>query len=153
MLEQVCNFIHNYFEWERHEGTFTISGGSIELPFLLEGQRFRILGSALNDGIYTYSTNGIHDDDNNEGVSLMNETFTGVIVGMAVPKVVLDLVNEINTWVAANAESLNSPYTSESFGGYSYTKASGAGANGTGGGAFTWQDQFRSRLNAYRKIA
>ena len=151
MLEQICDFVHNYFEFERHEGTFHISGGSIELPFLLNGQRFRIKGSALNDGIYTYYQSGmIYDADNNHGVQLQTEQFDGTVTAMAVPKAVLDLAGEIEQWQTKNADALNSPYTSESFGGYSYTKATGSGANA--GGVLSWQDVFKARLNAYRKI-
>ena len=154
MLEQICDFIHNYFEVERHQGTFTISGGSIELPFLIDGQRFRIIGSVLNDGIYTYYEDGdIFAADGETDVDLHDETFTGVIVSMAVPRSMLALAAEIKAWCDKNADALNSPYTSESFGGYSYTKATGAGSNGSGAGALTWQDVFRKRLNAYRKLA
>ena len=151
MLTQICDFIHNYFALELHSGTFEIVGGAITLDFLKEGQRFKISGSALNDGIYTYSSMAIFDDDAENDVALMDETFTGTITAMAVPKAVLDLAKEVSAWVKKNADALNSPYTSESFGGYSYTKATGSGANA--GGVLSWQDVFKSRLNAYRKIA
>ena len=152
MLTQICHHIHNYFERSRHEGEYTIAGGTITLDFLTVGQRFRILGSAANDGIYTYHAAGtIWDDDNSKAVILVNETFTGAIIDMGVPREVIELAGEIAAWVTANAQALNSPFTSESFGGYSYQKASG-GAGGTGG-VFSWKDMFRDRLNAYRKIA
>lgn len=153
MLTQVCHYIHNYFERVRYEGEYTITGGAITLPFLTVGQRFRILGSAANDGIYTYHAVGvIWDDDNSKAVTLTDETFEGVIVAMGVPREVIALVGEISAWVTANGAALSSPYQSESFGGYSYTKSGGTGANGNNG-VFGWQDMFRSRLNAYRKIA
>lgn len=154
MLSQVCHFIHNYFERESYAGEYTISGGTITLDFLVVGQRFRILGSMANDGIYTYHAVGVvWNDDNTKAVVMVDETFSGTIVAMGVPREVIDLVGDINTWVTANADSLNSPYTSESFGGYSYQKASGStGANGSVG-VFGWQDMFKTRLNAYRKIA
>lgn len=147
MLEQVCDFIHNYFDVCTYMGRFEITGGAIPLT-LLDGQRFRIKGSALNDGIYTYHHGGILDDDGIDYVELQDETFEGSITAMGVPRMVLDMVSEIRAWCDKNADALNSPYTSESFGGYSYTKASGANA----GGVLTWQDVFKTRLNAYRKI-
>ena len=154
MLAEICDFIHNYFELDTVHGTFHISGGSIELPFLLDGQRFRIRGSALNDGIYTYYSSGrIFDADDNDGIQLLTEQFTGSVDAMGVPRAVLDLSAEIDTWVANNAKALESPYTSESFGGYSYTKATGAGTGANASGMLTWQDMFKSRLKAYRKIA
>ena len=41
-----------------------------------------------------------------------------------------------------------SPYQSESFGGYSYTKASASN-----GDQVDWKTVFRSRLNRWRKIS
>ena len=152
MLQQVCDFVHNYFVLETHVGEFTIADGTISLPSILVGQRFRVIGSALNDGIYTYSTDGaILNDDGLEQVQLVDETFTGTVQLMGVPVAFNAIVSEISAWVASNQAVMNSPYQSESFGGYSYTKATGGKSGGSG--TFTWQDAFRSRLNAYRKIA
>lgn len=150
MLSQVCDYVHNYFVKDEIAGDFTVADGVMSVPGLMDGQRFRIRGSALNDGIYTYYAAGVRNDDNTQAANLLPETFTGVVDAMAVPRAVLDLVGEITAWVTANQAVLDSPYQSESFGGYSYTKASGSGANGGGIG---WQDKFKSRLNAYRKIA
>ena len=151
MLEDVCHYIHNYFELDRYEETFEIVDGMLQLPFLLEGQRFRVLGSALNDGIYTYHADGIKNDDDAEAVELEPETFDGTILCMGVPKTVLKIVDDINAWQDKNKAALDSPYMSESFGGYSYTKAYGSGANA--GKQISWQDVFGARLNAYRKLA
>ena len=43
-----------------------------------------------------------------------------------------------------------SPYMSESFGGYSYSK--GASNTASGGSVVTWQDAFKTRLAPWRKI-
>lgn len=157
MLTEVCDFVHNYFEHTDYRGTFEISNGTIDLDSLVaNGQRFRIVGSAMNDGIYTYRAEGIYDDDNKIPATLENETFTGCIVSMSVPKAVLQIVSEIVDWIAANKAVLDSPYVSESFGGYSYTKASGTGSSAALSGSgrpLTWREQFGTRLNAYRKIA
>lgn len=153
MLTQVCDFIHNYFEYATFDGTFTISEGKLDLnTTIVIGQRFIIRGSKLNDGIYTYNGGGaVYDDDYTTGVNLSDETFTGQIIAMAVPRSLIDLVQEIRDWTIANKSVIDSPYQSESFGGYSYTKASGSGSNS--GGALGWQDMYRNRLNAYRKIS
>ena len=141
MLTNICAEIRNYFlahrEEDIHTGTFAITNGSVDVDFLKDGQYFRIVGSALNDGVYQYP-NG----------TLTDETFKGSIWAMSVPKSFIDLAEEISEWVSANATALASPYTSESFAGYSYTKASGAN-----GGAITWQEQFAKRLNPYRRIS
>lgn len=152
MLTEVCDFVHNYFEHTDYHGTFEISNGTINLDSLVaNGQRFRIIGSALNDGIYTWMNGTVYDDDGTMGVSLMPETFEGTVSAMAVPRLFLQIVDDIIAWTEANKDVLDSPYTSESFGGYSYTKATGSGANA--GGSLSWQDVFRGKLNAYRKIA
>jgi len=150
MLTEICDYVHNYFTLINHDGRFEISGGTIPVS-MHDGQRFRIRGSALNDGIYTFHAAGIRNDDDSEDTPLADETFVGSIDEMGVPTNFLKLAQEIASWVTANSAVLNSPYTSESFGGYSYSKATGSGANA--GGVLGWQDVFRTRLNAYRKIA
>lgn len=64
---------------------------------------------------------------------------------MAVPRALIALSDEIKAWVDKNGQE--SPYTSESFGGYSYSKATNAQGMAVG-----WRDVFRSRLNTWRKI-
>ena len=150
MLQQICEHIHNYFIEESYEGKFDIADGMISLP-LLDGQRFLIQGSALNDGLYTYHDIGIKNDDDSVAAGLRAETFTGTICALAVPPAVIALAGEIKTWVDTNGEVVNTPYTSESvLGVYSYTKASG----GTGaGGAVSWMDVYKDQLNRWRKVA
>ena len=151
MLQQVCEQIHNYFAKEQYADTFTVAGGSISPAVTLqEGQRFLICGSALNDGIYTYHGTGIKNDDDTEVAGLHDETWAGTICSLAVPPAVIELSAEIKAWVDANGAAVNSPYTSESvIGVYSYTKATG----GSGaGGAVSWEDVFKSRLNRWRKV-
>lgn len=142
MLTNICAEIRNYFlahrENDIHSGTFTIENGSIDLDFLRNGQYFRIVGSALNDGVHRYPAYDLDDEE-----------FSGSVWAMSVPKAVLELDEEIESWVEKNAETLSSPYTSESFKGYSYSKASGA--NGRAG--YGWQDHFATRLNAWRRIS
>lgn len=159
MLEQLCAHVHNYFE--RHPvshnrivfaDTYTIENGGISLPFLLSGQKFRIKGSALNDGVYTYGET-IQDDDGAAPADLSDETFSGEIWAMYPPKAVLQLAGEIADWLDKYGAAQNSPYQSESFGGYSYTKASGAANTSGGASAGTWQGVFAARLSEYRKVA
>lgn len=144
MLTELCAELKNYFLRDReadiHYGEYTISGGSIVLPFLLDGQYFRIVGSVLNDGVYQYPAFGLNDEE-----------FSGSVWAMAVPPSVVALAADIEAWNEKNADALASPYTSESFGGYSYTKASGSSSNGSGG--YTWRDQFASRLAKWRRLS
>lgn len=139
MLENVLRHVRNWFLTSDgvHTGVYTIAEGSIALPFLLPGQYFRIVGSVFNDGVYKYPAEGLFD-----------ETFNGVVWALAIPKALLDLVAEIEAWQQKNGASAAGPYQSESFGGYSYTRATDAAT----GGAVTWESAFRSRLNQWRKI-
>lgn len=141
MLTEICGEVRNYFIRDRQDiysGTFTIENGTISLPFLKNGQYFRIVGSALNDGVWEYPAVGLKD-----------ETFDGSVWAMYVPVAFAALAVEIKDWVENNAEALNSPYQSESFGGYSYSKSTGA--NGSSG--FGWRDQFSTRLNQWRRLS
>lgn len=153
MLQTVCEHIHNYFIKTTLDGEYTIAGGMISLP-LIEGQRFLIQGSVLNDGMYTYHADRIMDDDDSVEVGLQDETFTGTICGLAVPPAVILLSGEIHAWVDKYGEAVNSPYQSENvIGVYSYTKAQSGGSNNSNSQPVTWEDVFASSLNRWRKVA
>lgn len=145
MLEQVLTEIHNWFRVRDsvdgiHSGKYTIENGGITLPFLRDGQYFRILGSVYNDGLHQYGP---------AMEVLRDEQFDGAVWALAVPESVVKLAGEIAAWQDKYGAVVDSPYTSESFGGYSYSKASGAGDSAGSGG---WQGAFRARLNQWRKL-
>lgn len=145
MLEQVLTHIHNWFRVRDdvdgiHPGEYTIQDGGITLPFLQDGQYFRIVGSVFNDGLHRYGP---------DMEALTDETFDGAVWALAIPKSVIDLAAEIAAWQEKFGEKAASPYTSESFGGYSYTKSGGANETGGAGG---WEAAFRAQLNPYRRL-
>ena len=139
MLEQVLMHLNNWFlvPCGIHEGTYTIEDGGITLPFLVNGQYFRIVGSVFNDGLHQYPAS-----------DLKAETFEGTVWALAIPQAAIELAAEIEAWQKKNGEASVSPYQSESFGGYQYSKATDSAS----GGAVTWQSAFRSRLSAWRKL-
>ena len=143
MLDQILHDINNYFVLKRYRGEYEITNGEIILPFLQEGQYFRINGSVFNDGVHRYPEK-----------SLINENkFEGEIWAMSIPAEFLDLVNDIEEWQKNYGSVADSPYNSESFGGYSYSKASGGNyGNNSADNQLNWQSKFRSRLNRWRKI-
>lgn len=141
MIEQICAFIHNFFDANRYTGTFTISDGRIYVPQLVQGQYFRIIGSMFNDGVYQYGFDQLTD-----------ETFEGEVWDMRPPRAFIRLALEVEDWQAKYGDIVNSPYQSESFGGYSYTKSGGSYANGNDT-MTSWESAFRTRLNQYRKLA
>jgi len=138
MLTEVCAEIRNYFVKDIHNGTFEIVGGKITpLDFIQENQYFRIVGSVFNDGVYK----------NTADLELTNEVFCGAVWSMALPPALIDLAAEIKKYNESD-EAKPSAYTSESFGGYSYSKATDE--NGVPMG---WKKVFASRLNKYRRIS
>lgn len=152
MLEQVMRHVRNYFIKEHRIGEFSISDGMLSPhDFLLEGQRFYITGSSLSDGVYTYHSDGIKDDDNIEAVSLPNETFKGIVYALAVPPTFIALVGEIEEWVGKFGDVVSSPYQSESFNGYNYTKMVNYSRGNEGG--MSWESTFRNQLNQWRKVS
>jgi hypothetical protein len=134
----LCRHLRNWFVCDEHTGTFSVVGGDLLLPFLKDGQYFRIIGSVFNDGVYKYPAVGLTDEE-----------FTGAVWSMVVPSDVIVLLDDINAWEVKYREASESPYESESFGGYTYSKASG---NGESGAPVSWQTVFRSRLNEWRKL-
>ena len=152
MLQEVLEHINNYFLKGPNPGTYVIANGSITpVPALKEGQRFWIVGSDLNDGVYTYHAAGLTDSDDAEAAGLQDETFAGTIGALAVPPAVIALSGEIKEWVDNFSDAVNSPYQSESFNGYSYTLKSG-GRNSQGDDSpIGWQSVFKSRLDRWRR--
>lgn len=139
MLTDLFAYLKNYFidpDEDIHTGDYVIENGSIDLPFLLDGQYFRIVGSALNDGVWQYPA-----------TQLLDEGFSGSVWAMRVPPSLIALADEIEAWQNANAAVLATPYQSESFGGYTYAKG-----GGSHGGSYSWQDHFGARLNPYRRL-
>ena len=135
MLERILDHLHNWFPKEIRPGSYTAENGGITLPFLKDGQYFRIVGSVFNDGLHRYPA-----------YDLTDETFEGTVWALAIPRALIDLSCEIAEWEEKNGAA--APFVSESFQGYSYTKA----ANQSTGLPATWQDTFRGRLNQWRKV-
>lgn len=139
MLTELCQELNNWFDYgDRHYGTYTIENGIIEpLDFVQDGQYYRIIGSVFNDGVHQYPQ---------DEYGLKDETFTGSIWAMAVPPAVIALVSEIESYARSDSAKI-SPYTSESFGGYSYTRATDAS-----GVTVSWQKAFASKINKWRRM-
>lgn len=156
MIEEICRELNNWFDRksdgtdDRYFGTFVISDGAIDLSEtdIVPNQYFRIVGSRFNDGVYKY-------EPEVGAPTLTDETFDGAVWAMAVPPSVIALAAEIEAWQEKYGvvdSPAMSPYTSESFGGYSYSKASRSGSNGADSSAVTWQGAFANRLSRWRKI-
>ena len=148
MLTEICAEIRNYFTWEKdkHFGDWTIVDGQITPLFDIPTDYIRIVGSHLNDGVHKRGVNGFNLVDEAE--------FHGAVWVMSPPQAFLDLAAEIADWQTKNGgvdSQAMSPYNSESFGGYSYSK-SGSSSNGGGADGADWANAYATRLNAYRRI-
>ena len=134
MLEQILAYLHTDFAKQTlPEQEWTIADGTMDVPGALPGQYVRIVGSVLNDGVYQYPLTGLTD-----------ETFTGTVRLLKIEKAVLEMVPEIEAWCEKNQPTA---FTSESFGGYSYSRATDSSGVPAG-----WQKVFDSRLAPYRKM-
>ena len=147
-LTELCRECKNWFEQSRYRGTFTISGGVINLSDMVadgslqNGQYFRIMGSVFNDGVHQYPSSDLDD-----------EVFKGTVIGMAVPKDFIALLGDINQWIETYGADAQKPYASESFDGYSYTiKGSLSGGYSGSDNTEPWVATFSSRLAKWRKL-
>lgn len=136
MLYEVMKSIRNFFPTFRKKyGNIVIENGTVTLDNVPEGKYILIEGSDLNDGVYQYPPTGLAD-----------ETFFGCITMLNPPKDFLSLVEDIEKYKQKNKDNVG-PYSSESFGGYSYSRLTNSN-----GGVMDWQGVFRERLNTWRKI-
>lgn len=149
MLTEICQYLKNWFNrkpdgtsYPMYEDTFTISGGEIMTDVLADGQFYRVMGSLFNDGVHRYG----------DGI-LTDEVFDGTVWAMGIPPEIVQLDADVSEWMEKYGTITSpsmSPYQSESFGGYSYSKASGASLSGAEAGS--WQAVFSERLAPWRKI-
>lgn len=132
-IAAVMRRVRNFFEREKIEGTFAISGGMLtpspNAPY------WAISGSARYDGVWP---------ENKLPIDRADETFEGTVWGLHPPDDFLALFEAIKAYDAnCPAGSLQS----ESFGDYSYTRG-GAGSNG----GFGWESVFDTLLTPYRHM-
>lgn len=149
MIGEICSEIKNYFTYsnDKYLGDFVISEGQISPIIDIPTDYIRIIGSRLNDGVHKVS--------DLVKKPLQDESWHGAIWVMSPPADFLALVEEIEAWQEKNGSADSaamSPFASESFGGYSYSKASGGSIEGGASSVPTWQGTFASRLKLYRRI-
>ena len=146
-IYRVCSYLRNWFDknQQNYSGRIEIVNGALAETYSINaGQYFRIVGSSLNDGVYQYPVTTLHDEE-----------FNGSIIGMAIPSAVIAIMDKIEAWESKYAvidSVAMSPYNSESFGGYSYSKSVGGSGDTTQSKAGTWQGVFGAELQPWRKI-
>lgn len=147
MLTEVCQNLKNWFVHEQFIGQIKIEDGTIyadgEPVNIKQNQFYRIIGSVFSDGVWKFDGQDTPQD----------EEFDGAIWTMAVSAALVSLIEEMKEWQdihgKADSEAM-SPFQSEHFGDYSYTKASGSGSDS--GSAPSALSVYKKRLDMWRKI-
>lgn len=154
-ITEYCEYCNNFFLKDYigltdiYKGEFEINGGSFVSPdfTLKNSQYFRITGSDLNNGVWCNTAESLEQ--------LQDETFSGQVWLMSVPRSFIKLCENVDAWrnkyEAAGSANM-SPYQAESVQGvYNYSKGSTGGTSG--GAAVTWQAQYSKFFSAYRRIS
>ena len=147
MIYELLQYLRNWFVYSKHYGEFKIENGNIEANFdsgaefssltILDGQYFRIIGSHLNDGVWKYPATDLAD-----------ETFSGAVWVLSIPKAVVSIAEEIEQWQSKNGAAAASPWQSESYSRGAYSRSKGSASDA----AVSWQNAFQGRLAPWRKI-
>lgn len=130
-IAAVMRHVRNYFERGFIDGEFTVSGGV--LTPMPRAPYVAISGSVWHDGVFRV-------DQLRE---TPEETFTGRVWALHPPDDFVQLCEEIAAYDEKNPAGA---LQSESFGEYSYTRASGQS------GVIGWQGVFAQRLTPYRRM-
>lgn len=137
MLTELLQYLRNWFVSSKIEGEFTIKDGQLTLDRVADGQYIRIVGSALNDGVWQYPV-----------TSLRDEAFSGTVWRLNIPPAVVALAEEITDWQSKFGDAVATPWQSESYSRGSYSRSKGSGGDKN----VTWQTAFADRLAPWRKL-
>lgn len=146
MLSRICVYLKNYFETERiigdvviSDGVITVDGVEVELA---DGEYFALFHEHYAYGVFQNGADYVEDN-----------SFRGAVWRMDVPDSILDAMKWALEWEAKNGnpdDNANSAFNSESFGGYTYTKAQSSMS--TIGSTVFNNAKFKSMLAPYMRI-
>lgn len=142
-MDKILRYLNNYFFRFKEVGEFEIVDNKLTgtKGQYLEGQYLLVEGSYLNDGVLEVLSVG----ENEIGLKkACSEKFKGVVYSLAIPNSLKELAKEIEEWEEDNKKT---DIISESFEGYSYTKAN------VNGRVATWKDVFKEELKQYRSVS
>lgn len=106
--------INNFFERTAEVDDYKIATNKIVVKGEYKvGQYIRIMGSLLNDGVYKIEA--IVGDTIETVETLINESFYGYIVGLAVPSQFITLAAKVEAYSHAGVSSENIPNYSVSY--------------------------------------
>lgn len=133
----VMRHVRNFFERGWIDGPLTISGGVLPVP--ADAPYIAITGSAYNDGVHRMASPVEAEKP------LTDESFSGRVWLLYPPADFLELCGDASAFDEKNPVGA---LKSESFGEYSYTRASAGGS----GGMPTWQSALALRLQDYKRM-
>lgn len=141
-MNKILKYLNNYFYRFGERGTYEIKDNKIIVRGkYLEGQYIRIVGSLMNDTVLKVISVAENEITLEKAY---NEIYEGTIYSLAVPIDLIELLPKIEEFEEKNKPS---DLASESFGGYSYSKATNKN-----GEAITWKDAFWNDIKGYRKM-
>jgi hypothetical protein len=143
MLQNILDYLNNYFVRTRELFTAVVSDGitgTFSKTYAI-GQYISIDNTLINNGVYKIT--GVSTSKLTLDATLTAETVTGVVWGLAIPKVVLTLATEIASYDSTSQKGV----MSESQGNRSISYG-----NGTTSGSSNWQSVYKSNLMPYKKI-
>lgn len=142
MLGKVLQAINNYFVRDYCDLTEIKEDRVIvqDPTKFSKKQYILVLGSKMNDGVYRVNSISSNDLILDSTYQMIEETTDGMVVcGLAIPRAILDLTVEIETYNSTNPGNVKS----ESLGDYSVTYNGNEDAS--------WITVFRKRLAEYKK--
>jgi len=169
MLEQILAYLNNWFVRYSYTGNVTVSvDGAVLAPseaaaILQPGRWYRILDSDFHDGVYQVPEEEPEEEpeegpeeepeeeaevEAEEPEEEQSEAFYCTLWALGVPSGLLSIAAEMEAWQAKYGDVISSPYQSESFGGYSYSKA---GVSSSNSGTATVWTQFADALAPYKR--
>lgn len=144
MLTELCRTLNHYWKIADYTGNYALTDGVLTLPSEaapVVGQSLYIRG-LLNDAVCSVVSVGDGTATITSDTALASDTIKYVAL-LAIPPAMKAISEEIADWQLKNGASA---YVSESFGGWSGTKAQGAN------GVQTWQEHFQQRLLPYKRL-
>lgn len=143
-MADVMRYLNNYFDKGYIDGKFEVSDDGVLSPTdgIVSGQYIAIEGSINHDGVYPCTDGWLGYDEEIP----FGEEFQGRVWLLHPPASFVKLCRRISDF-QKESEKVSGPYTSESFAGYSYSKATSKS-----GGAVTWQETFERELMPYRRM-
>ena len=141
-LTAIMRKTRNFHEVGKLEQEFSIVNGSIVLPSpFMHGQWVAIEGSVLNNGVYRLDgASGEYKLTDDKEIILTDETFRGIVWGLAVPRDLLSLAKRVQAFNIKEGE--RSSVTSETVVGL-HSWAKGTKNDGS---PITWETVFADDL-------